>query len=479
MKEKDTDILRDAVTDVLTLREVAKENAMDHLREAFTPKLRQVIADQLRQEAEDDEEMEANAEEEEGDEEEVEVELELDDDDDEEADDDEEEEEDDEEEMEDMEDMSDEEIEEIANFLYGVDEAVADDDRHSDPDQTDRLSYDEPQHDGGHEEAPMLDMGGHEDGYTGPSVDDIHEKLNLDKVLAELEDDMEDEDIEEALRSYIREMDHEDEEEMKEGDYDYEEEDMEDMDESQEIDIDALLSEYGVTDVTRDPMEDPVDLSGPYDDLVDDLMDTSDNYTDADYGSGFGRMDYDAETMPDGSAINESVSLRGLLREMEEEEEEMEMDKNMAESSKRKLRKLRRENEELQERLGEYREVLNTLRKQVNEVNLVNSKLLYTNKLNNAFKLNTRQNKRIVDAFDRAQNLREVKLTYANLAENFSDNYESGSQQKSRQSSSVNSLTESLDRSLSDTSSTKPQNSQILNENTEFSERMKKLAGLN
>ena len=53
----------------------------------------------------------------------------------------------------------------------------------------------------------------------------------------------------------------------------------------------------------------------------------------------------------------------------------------------------------------------------INEVNLLNGKLLFTNKLFKAYSLSEGQKLKVIETFDRAKNIREVKLVYSTLAE--------------------------------------------------------------
>ena len=59
------------------------------------------------------------------------------------------------------------------------------------------------------------------------------------------------------------------------------------------------------------------------------------------------------------------------------------------------------------------------MRDKLNEVNLLNAKLLFTNKLFRAYGLNNEQKMKVVETFDRASNIREVKLVYSTMAESF------------------------------------------------------------
>ena len=78
---------------------------------------------------------------------------------------------------------------------------------------------------------------------------------------------------------------------------------------------------------------------------------------------------------------------------------------------------LKKENVELKAKLQEAEEGVTYLRKQLNEVNLLTAKLLYTNKLFKEYSMNNSKKMKIVEMFDLSQNVREVKMTYAVIAE--------------------------------------------------------------
>ena len=69
--------------------------------------------------------------------------------------------------------------------------------------------------------------------------------------------------------------------------------------------------------------------------------------------------------------------------------------------------------------LEEAYNVIRFMKDKLNEVNLLNAKLLFSNKLFRNFDLNENQKLKVIDNFDRAGNLREVKLIYATLCESF------------------------------------------------------------
>jgi hypothetical protein len=73
-------------------------------------------------------------------------------------------------------------------------------------------------------------------------------------------------------------------------------------------------------------------------------------------------------------------------------------------------------NEELEEAMN----TISTLRSELNEVNLLNAKLLYVNKLFKAKTLNESQKVKVINAFDRAETVKEAKNIYETLNESLS-----------------------------------------------------------
>ena len=122
---------------------------------------------------------------------------------------------------------------------------------------------------------------------------------------------------------------------------------------------------------------------------------------------------------------------------------------------------------ELAEKEEELKEAYKTVKKLtsiINEVNLLNAKLLYTNKLFRNFELNESQKMKVIENFDRAGNTREVKLVFSTLAESFT-----------RPTTKKRVVKESY---ASKPVSTTAPKTQVLNEGFELANRWKKLAGL-
>ena len=123
---------------------------------------------------------------------------------------------------------------------------------------------------------------------------------------------------------------------------------------------------------------------------------------------------------------------------------------------------------ELEDKEQELEEAYRTVKKLtsiINEVNLLNAKLLYTNKLFRNFELSEGQKMKVIENFDRAGNTREVKLVFSTLAESFK-----------RPETKKRVVKESYASKATQT--TAPKSAPILNEGFELANRWKKLAGL-
>jgi TolA-binding protein len=75
--------------------------------------------------------------------------------------------------------------------------------------------------------------------------------------------------------------------------------------------------------------------------------------------------------------------------------------------------------EEMRDELNEAIKVIKYQRGKLNEVNVLNSKLLYVNKLFKAFNLTENQKIKVVDSLDQADNTKEARIIYNTLNETF------------------------------------------------------------
>ena len=147
------------------------------------------------------------------------------------------------------------------------------------------------------------------------------------------------------------------------------------------------------------------------------------------------------------------VDLEEILREMESDMKDDAEDKKEDEKSAE---------------LNEAYKVIKSLQKTINEVNLLNAKLLFANKLFRAHNMTNEQKVKVIETLDRTNSVREVKLVYSTLAENF---------KYSSNKSTKKSISEGIASKV--TKSTKPAISkQVIAESTQISDRFKKLAGI-
>ena len=106
---------------------------------------------------------------------------------------------------------------------------------------------------------------------------------------------------------------------------------------------------------------------------------------------------------------------------------------------------------------------------------MLNTKLLFTNRLFKGYALNNAQKMKVIESFDRAKTAREVKLVYATMAESFS---QTNSAKKS--SKVISRITEGLASKAS--RSTKPAVDKVVKESSIVdngsAERLKMLAGI-
>jgi hypothetical protein len=134
-----------------------------------------------------------------------------------------------------------------------------------------------------------------------------------------------------------------------------------------------------------------------------------------------------------------------------------------------------KENLSLKKELAEYRSAVKYLRDQINEVNLLNAKLLYTNKLFKQANLNNEQKLKVIESFDLTKSVREAKIVYATLAESFNFGAKKAAGPV-KASTTIKTITEGLASKA--VASTKPTKPTVLAEGAEMANRFKKLAGI-
>jgi hypothetical protein len=249
-------------------------------------------------------------------------------------------------------------------------------------------------------------------GMEEEGMDDI----DLDEILAELDAEMS-EEINEAKEEEIEDVESEEEIEGEEDEEDVEDEAKEDAEEEKEV---SELSMDELEDLIRDIVSQEVGGEGGEEvGAEEDQMDLD--------------MDLTADTdLPD--TTDDEVNLDEILAELLGEEEELDErkkyggNKGDVPAAKRGDKKDTAEEEgvedykkkKMEEDLQLALEAVETLRSELQEVNLLNAKLLYVNKIFKAKNLTESQKLKVVKAFDKAESAKEAKLVFESLSETFS-----------------------------------------------------------
>ena len=276
-----------------------------------------------------------------------------------------------------------------------------------------------------------------------PSEDEEEIATEQDEVSDE--EDLEDEvpeDIEEE--EHDDEMDYEDEEEISE-------EDEEMDDEEDELDLESIVRELELElDEEDDAYDDDVE-GEKNSDHIEDLSEEDEEFDDE---------EDDEEYELDESLFEEEDDEFEDEEELEEEDDAYD-DNVEGEKDPDHIKNLKEE-------LREHKRAVRFLRDKLHEVNILNAKLLFTNKLFKEFSLDNNQKLRVVETLDRAQTTREIKIVYTTLAESFKDS-NIGRRSRIKESAS------------SKTGSTKPSKGtrKVITEEARVAERFKFLAGIN
>ena len=224
-------------------------------------------------------------------------------------------------------------------------------------------------------ERKMMNMEEDEDEMKNEAEDAELTENELEELLKELEE------IEEPVMEAEEETE-EGESEEEEGEEKDEEGKKEEKDEV-EIDLEDMTEE---------------DLKKFIEEVVDEMIEA-------------GELEAGHEGMKDEA---------GAMKEPEEGPEEMPAGDEMPTMEEAKGDHEEKETEKMrhmEEELAEAIDTINTLKSELNEINLLNSKLLYTNKIFKAKNLTETQKVKVLTAFDKAESVKEVKLVFETLNE--------------------------------------------------------------
>ena len=250
----------------------------------------------------------------------------------------------------------------------------------------------------------------------------------------------------------------------EEMDENYMDEEMDEMKKSMdEMDLDELLRELEDMDETMDEViNDPkgpgahgniaptaqsdTDLNEAKEESEEDVEIDIENMSEEDLKSFIESVIADMVEAGELEAGHEGMEDEEGAEEEESEEEEISIDELMSELSERKkyggnkgdvpaskrgdkkdtaeeegVEDYKKKLKKMKEELDEAYEALNNVKSEINEVNLLNSKLLYLNKVFKAKNLTESQKVKVLAAFDKATSKKEAQLVYETVMESLNN----------------------------------------------------------
>jgi hypothetical protein len=406
-------LLKEAIADAKAVRETALANAKIQLEEAFTPRLKSMLSQKLRAEAED---MES-----------------------------------DEDEMKEAYGEDDEKEEEKVEEEYSSSNIGAGNGGTTSGQNNKKPSY----HDAGAED--KLGAAGVTSTSKKPEAE--VEEYEFTKSITEA--DGEEEDLASGDVKFATEGDEFDQENSGDeqsamnNEMDGNEDEMQGDDQSEDdLDLESIIREleqelhYGDNEMEEESDEDNID-SDEFDQMGEEADDV-DTAMDAENPHAVYAKEGEEND-------EEEMNIEEIIKELEDEEKAEEEEKEKVEETK-----------VLKAELAEAISVIKSLKSTINEVNLLNAKLLFSNKLFRSYNLTNEQKSKVIDSLDRTTNVREVKLVYSTLAESMK--FSNASTKKA-----VKQIAEGASRVQK---STKPTAQSVISEGTSYANRFKELAGI-
>tara|TARA_R110002153_G_scaffold10356_3_gene40994 strand:- start:266 stop:1483 length:1218 start_codon:yes stop_codon:yes gene_type:complete len=243
--------------------------------------------------------------------------------------------------------------------------------------------------------------------------------FDLDEILAELENEGVNEDArtDAEEEGYLDGMKDE-KEDLKEdertdaeeeGFLDGEEDEKEDMEDDEDIDLE---------DMSED------DLKSFIEDVIEDMVESG----ELEAGESFDEEDVDVEDdidieIDDDVEIEEAKK-QGYNARLDDAEgakhgkKKQDMKQRRADSENMEKADGKRKfagDSQMKEELDLAMETIVTLKSELNEINLLNAKLLYTNKVFRGKNLTETQKVKVLEAFDKAETVKEVKLVFETI----------------------------------------------------------------
>ena len=303
---------------------------------------------------------------------------------------------------------------------------------------------------------------------------------DLDEILAELDKELNEDARTDAEEEGYKDGMKDEKEDLKEDDVtdaeeegylDGEKDESEDMDEDEEIDLEDMSEE---------------DLKKFIEDVIEDMVGAG----ELEAGESF-EDDVDVDVDEEGEIEVEDDMETAVDVELDEAKEEIEEkqgydarldDAEGAKHGKKKqdMKQRRADSENMEkadgkrkfagdskmkEELAEAYATVKTLRSELNEINLLNAKLLYTNKIFKSKNLNESQKVKVLEAFDKASTVKEAKLVFETVNTGMNSN-------------SRKHINENLGRASKSVSTPSAPSRKPIVESNEMVMRFQKLAGI-
>jgi len=270
------------------------------------------------------------------------------------------------------------------------------------------------------------------------------EEIDLEEILSELELEEADE-ADEQVEAKDKDLD-----EAKDKDKDLDEAKDEDLDEAKDDKEDKDLEEYHsvnpqASDVSKVDYGARVSEGEEFD--LDSLLEEinnleekeeTDEVTEGDFGEGKDVNEFNFTAKPGQSTGEDDLTktLKGLASGATDLADFLKKAADLPNAQKvfrllsnpqvlgnwAKQIKLTQESDnigEVQAELEETKKALNAIKGELNEVNLLNSKLLYVNRIFKANQLDEGQKLRVVETLDKADSAKEAKLIYETIKDTF------------------------------------------------------------
>ena len=428
------DILKEAIADAKAVREVALANAKAALEEAFTPKLQSMLSAKLSEELNEEEDLdETYMEDEKEDVKETYMEDEADED------------------MKEayMEDEADEDMKEDLDEEIDLEEILSE------------LELEEGEAEDTVDEAKKDDDDKMEEAKKDDDKDDVKEAKDEDKDDMKEAKDKDDDKVEEAKD------DKEDLDEMgrpvyKAEDANYAGYTADRVHEDKEFNLDALLEEINNLDETY---------------MEDEKEEKNEAYMEDE-------KEEKNEVVGVAAGIAGIIAAAGGLSALEMAADDPEFKakypkvaralEKMQDIGKAAADAKRMEEEAIAEELEETKEALEAVKVELNEVNLLNSKLLYVNRIFKANNLDEAQKLRVVETLDNASNVKEAKLIY----ETIKDTFNVANAKKASFKNKTKSLKEGIGMASKAAGTSTAPKKEIISESNNMINRFQKLANI-